>query len=76
MIELENPRTKLLNVEREFNRVRYDLYEKVDRFFRQSIASNYVTEDDILEKLEECKKLRKKYFALRDELGIYPMRKA
>ena len=76
MEELENPRTKLLNVERKFNEVRYDLHKKVERFFRQSIASNYVTEDDILQKLEECRVLRKEYSNLKEELGICSTKKA
>lgn len=66
----ESPRMKLTRIEREFNTVRYDLYNKVSRYFRQSIVSNYTTENDILEGLNKCKDLRDEYMSLKKELNV------
>lgn len=76
MSDLENPLTELLDIERKFYDARYEFYKKVDRYFRQSIASNYVTEDELSEHLDKCKSLRKKYFEFKESFDSNISKKA
>ena len=54
-------RQELTSIEREYNRIRHTLYAKTQIYYRQSIGSDYITEDDICELAAECKKLKIEY---------------
>lgn len=46
-------------MEIEYNKLRDNLMFEIQRYYRQSVYNNYVTEDAIIKKLEELKNLKK-----------------
>lgn len=54
-------RAHLLDIEREFNKRREQLYYKTQSYFHQSISSNYIKADDLRKMIDECEKLKTEY---------------
>lgn len=54
-------RLYLLDIERNFNRKREQLYYRIQSYFRQSISSNYIKADDLHRMIDECEALKKQY---------------
>ncbi len=54
-------RAYLLDIEREFNSKREQLYYRMQSYFRQSINSNYTHAEDLREMIDECEKLKERY---------------
>lgn len=71
----EDPRVKAASLEREFNRARYGLYRKVQRYFRQPITGNVIDESELIDRINKCRELRDQYDALKKELGLPPYKK-
>lgn len=56
------------SLERAYNDARHELVTLITRYYRQDIASSYVSEDDIRAKIDECEKLKKQYIEARDKI--------
>lgn len=56
------------NLMKEYNRIREALRNKVEGYFRQSIAAKYYKESDIIELTNECLSIKQRYLMVRDVL--------
>ena len=56
------------NLLANYNRTRHELYNRIGNYYRQSIASDYIKEDVLIEMLEKCKKSKESYIRVRDIL--------
>lgn len=61
-------RTELTSLEKEYNEVRHQLYTKIQMYYRQSIASNYVKESEIKELIAKCAEIKYTYQQVQIEL--------
>lgn len=52
----------------EYNKLREQTKNRMNRYFYQSIASNYHKEDDIIDGLEKCRDLKEQYRKICDAL--------
>jgi len=54
-------RAYLLDIEREYNKKREQLYYKTQSYFHQSISSDYTKEEDLHEIINECERLKQQH---------------
>lgn len=59
---------KKAQLEREYNKNREVLYNKIIAYYRQDISSSYVSEDDIISLVKQCARIKKQYIKVRDQL--------
>lgn len=59
---------KKARLEREYNKNREVLYNKIIAYYRQDISSSYVSEDDIIDLARQCMRIKKQYIKVRDQL--------
>ncbi len=59
---------KKARLEREYNKNREVLYNKIIAYYRQDISSSYVSEDDIIDLARQCARIKKQYIKVRDQL--------
>lgn len=59
---------KKAQLEREYNKNREVLYNKISAYHRQDISSSYVSEDDIVTLVTQCAQIKKQYIKVRDQL--------
>lgn len=64
----EDALTKKARLEREYNKNREVLYNKIIAYYRQDISSSYVSEDDIIASVKQCTQIKKQYIKVRDQL--------
>lgn len=64
----EDPLIVSNRIQAEYHRVRESTYYKMLQYRHQSIASNYCKEDDIIEGLEKCRKLKEEYLRVQGEI--------
>jgi hypothetical protein len=64
----EDALTKKARLEREYNKNREVLYNKIIAYYRQDISSSYVSEDDIIALVKQCAQIKKQYIKVRDQL--------
>lgn len=49
------------NVRRDYNKTREDCRRLYNRYYNQSIASSYISEDELVEHIEKCRQLKQQY---------------
>lgn len=59
---------KKARLEREYNKNREVLYNKIIAYYRQDVSSSYVSEDDIITLAKQCARIKKQYIKVRDQL--------
>lgn len=59
---------KKAQLEREYNKNREVLYNKIIAYYRQDVSSSYVSEDDIITLAKQCARIKKQYLKIRDQL--------
>ena len=59
---------KKARLEREYNKNREVLYNKIIAYYRQDVSSSYVSEDDIIDLARQCARIKKQYIKVRDQL--------
>ena len=60
-------RRKLTGLEREYNYTRQELFNKTRRYYNQSIASNFIREDNLRELISKCEEIKKLYSDVQSE---------
>ena len=53
----------------EYNKARVELRRKVEGYFRQSIASSYYKETDLIDSVKACESIKQNYLKVRDILA-------
>ncbi len=61
-------RQQLTDLERKYNFTRHELFNKIRSYYRQSIASKFVKEDDIRRLLNQCEEIKQSYFKIQNKL--------
>lgn len=61
-------RRKLNGLHRDYNKKREILYYKIMDYYKQSIASTYVKEDDILDLINSCRSIKEQYLEKQQEI--------
>lgn len=51
-------KTQLNSMEAEYNKLRERFVNDTQRYYRQSIYSNYITEDELTDQIKELKRLK------------------
>lgn len=63
------------NIRGRYNKLRHELFKKMEQYYRQTITSSYCKESDLRAALDECEKLKLEYIKVRDKLlecGVRP----
>lgn len=74
-LESENLMMLASDIRSEYNKIRQQYHEISIRYYRQSIASSYYKESDMIEMLSKCEALKNRYLEIRDILlgrGLVP----
>ncbi len=61
-------RQKLTNLEREYNTIRQEFFRKSQQYYKQSIASKVVTEDELRRLINKSEELKRLYFSVQSDL--------
>lgn len=61
-------RLELSKLEKEYNHTRQELFHKVRSYYHQSIASFFITEDDISKLLNKCESIKREHAMITEEL--------
>lgn len=59
---------ELFRLEREYNFIRHELFNKTRSYYNQSIAGKAVKETDLRKLLDKCEEIKQSYFQIQDEL--------
>lgn len=59
---------KKARLEREYNKNREVLYNKIIAYYRQDVSSSYISEDDVIDLVRQCARIKKQYIKVRDQL--------
>ena len=68
MISEDDILLKKAQLERDYNRAREVLYNKIAAYYRQDISSTYISEEDIVRLIRQCARLKKQYVDVRNRL--------
>lgn len=64
------------DIRKRYNRARETLFNRMQQYYRQSISSSYYKEEDMIEELEACAKLKAEYLEIRDILAGFGVKPA
>ncbi len=67
-VETRDLKPLLHSMRCDYNKARKKFKDKADQYYRQSIGSNYILEDDLANLLLDCEKKKQDYLKVRDIL--------
>lgn len=66
--DLASLRLQLTSLEREYNSIRHELFNKMKSYYNQSIASTFIKEDDIRRLINQCEEIKHLYLSTKSKL--------